>query len=46
MPLFKPNIANLKIKHDVNGLVQALTIRDPEIRHTAAKNLSLNLHWK
>ena len=39
MPLFKPNIANLKSKRDVNGLVQALTIRDPEIRHDAAQAL-------
>lgn len=39
MPLFKPNIANLKSKRDVNALVQALTIRDPEIRNDAAEAL-------
>ncbi|MBI5032029.1 MAG: HEAT repeat domain-containing protein [Chloroflexi bacterium] len=36
MPLFKPNIANLKARRDITGLVQALTIRDPDIRHAAA----------
>lgn len=35
MPLFKPNIANLKAKRDIAGLVQALTIRDPETRRAA-----------
>ncbi len=39
MPLFKPNIANLKAKRDIAGLVQALTIRDPDIRHAAADAL-------
>ena len=39
MPLFKPNIVNLKAEREIAGLVQALTIRDPEIRHASAEAL-------
>lgn len=36
MPLFKPNIAALKAKRDISGLVQALKIKDDQVVRDAA----------
>ncbi len=39
MPLFRPNIAALKDKHDIGGLVQALQYKDAQVRDQAAQAL-------